>query len=241
MEYSIYKTGDGSLTVEIPQQESMHNKQGALSESLFLYGEAIRWSLTHQWAHRFLSVGLGLAYNEMILACELIQKGIPYQNVYLESFEKEEFILENFKAWLTSQKSGKWESSEWSQALTDVLHRVSQHYQLEPQEIKTYLQSLLHNQAWALRSTLDNDTLFPVRFSCLLYDAFSANSTPELWAEESLVSFLRKTADEHCVFSSYAAKGSLLRALRSEGFLVEARKGFAGKRQSTFAYKTKVI
>ena len=88
---------------------------------------------------------------------------------------------------------------------------------------------------WNLESTLTKDTQFTSQFQCILYDAYSGSTSPELWEDDFLESFLSKAAAPNCLLSTYAAKGSLTRALQKQQFEVQLRTGFGGKRQSTWA------
>jgi tRNA U34 5-methylaminomethyl-2-thiouridine-forming methyltransferase MnmC len=72
---------------------------------------------------------------------------------------------------------------------------------------------------------------------CLLFDAFSAKTSPDLWTEEFLVEFFNKATAGDALISTYASRTALKNALKRAGFLVEVREGFKGKRNSTLASK----
>src|SRR5690606_37032809 len=73
--------------------------------------------------------------------------------------------------------------------------------------------------------------------SAMLFDAYSKATSPELWDETFLKDFLARACAGRCALATYAAQGSLKRALLASGFRLEERAGFSGKRESTFALR----
>ena len=71
-DFTIVTTADGSPSLSIEDSsgyvEKMHHAAGAMSESIYIYGEAVQKVLDRRWPLRVLSVGLGLGYNELITA-----------------------------------------------------------------------------------------------------------------------------------------------------------------------------
>ena len=173
-----------------------------------------------------LSVGLGLGYNEMIVAAEAILGS--WDSFYLESFENQGFLREILMDWIYGKKG----IPELHERVSDLL---SQHYQLESEEIRRFLLQALSEGKWKIREVLDLKTNFERRFNCIFFDAYSASTSPEMWTEKALESLLSRVAQPNCVFSTYAAKGNLVRSLKNQGFKVELRKGFGGKREYTWA------
>ena len=77
----------------------------------------------------------------------------------------------------------------------------------------------------------DSDT-----FNLIYFDAFGARVQPELWTEtifEKMFTALKKDG----VLVTYAAKGSVRRAMESVGFTVERLPGPPGKREMLRATK----
>jgi len=75
-------------------------------------------------------------------------------------------------------------------------------------------------------------------FDIIYYDAFGARAQPELWEAR----WLQKCADMLStggVFVTYAAKGSVRRALEAAGLIVERLPGPPGKREMLRAAKPK--
>lgn len=234
-QYEVLKTADGSPTIRLwkPNQgpECMHHLGGALTESLYIYGQALSWAFQRTERTHVLSVGLGLGYNELIAICEFLRLQRSPKDFYLESFEIEESLRENFLQWL----QGNSVQAPWQEIYDQVLHSVSLHFNVLAGIVKATLLAFWQDGRWELRTELNERTQFEKRFHCILFDAFSKGATPNLWNEDFLKEFLTKVADRKCVLSTYAATGSLKRALYSQEFQVELREGFAGKRQSTWA------
>lgn len=222
-------TKDASPTLSPIHGENMHSHHGALSESLYLYQPALN-SLNEKGKGKLksiLSLGIGLAYNEMIFAAEAIRGG--WSHFYLESFENQDFLLKALTQWLQPHSSSK--------VYPIPCLWVSQHYKIEPQKIRKFLHQAVNEGKWKIRGALDRNTSFDRPFHCILFDAYSSQTSPELWTEEFLSDFLAKTALPHCIFSTYAATGSLTRSLNEHGFKVTLKKGFGKKRACTWAQR----
>lgn len=234
--YDWIITGDGSPSLLWPagqeRSECMHSRHGALAESVYIYQSAMRWAQEHGWPPEALSVGLGLGYNELLFTAHCLRFQLNPESVVLESFESEAFLRQSFLAWLDDGPP-----SPLDEAYDQILKQVAQHEDTSAQAIKDFLRSLYQRGHWKLRHSLTKETEFENRFSMIFYDAFSSHSTPELWQEPFLENFLKKACDDQCVFSTYAATGSLNRALKKREFKLLRRPGFAGKRESTLAVR----
>lgn len=236
--YSFSLTADGSPTVEMSENgvsEKMHHSEGAFSESLYIYHEAMRRVTEAGWPLTFLSVGLGLGFNEMILAGHMVKNGDSTKDFHLESFEADEPLREYFKDWVIGRPLN---DPRFEEAYETILKLCAEHFQVPPQKVKNFLCLNLETEKWLLKGAFGASECPDRPFSGILYDAFSAKMSPALWGEEALKTILSKAAGPHCVFTTYAATGALNRALKSQGFVLEPRPGFAWKRQSTLATKT---
>ena len=74
------------------------------------------------------------------------------------------------------------------------------------------------------------------KFNLIYFDAFGATNQPELWTE---IIFLKmyNAIKENGVLVTYAAKGSVRRAMQTVGFTVERLAGPPGKREMLRATK----
>lgn len=234
-EFEITITADGSPSLRVANSdgyvEKMHHSDGALSESLYIYGEAVDEIIKHRWPLRVLSLGLGLGYNELIVAAKAVQSGVLPQNSLLYSFEIEPLLRESFLNWVLGQPGA-------FQELYDlILQSLAAGIQMKTDAILDWLKQAYQSDCWRIRASFPNEAHDVKEMTCMLYDAFSNKMSPELWTEEVITSQLQNLCAETCVFSTYAATGALNRALRTTGFQKQERPGFSGKRESTFAIR----
>lgn len=242
--FEIEITGDGSPSLRLIQPpapdrdrgESMHHSGGACAETLLIYSAPIADLLKKKNKDlSFLVVGLGLGYIELCIARECRLAGLePSAIKNLISYESVPELREFFWLWLQEQKESV--HSEVWQTYESVLNFVIKDTKLKATELKDFLK--YHFQSVEqVQGALDTETVLSEKVQGILYDAFSSKTTPHLWDESFLEDFLSKTADSICVFSTYACRASLKRALQKTGFDVQVRPGFQGKRNSTLAWK----
>ena len=73
-------------------------------------------------------------------------------------------------------------------------------------------------------------------FDIIYFDAFGPQSQPELWSDDVLNKMYRMLVSGG-ILTSFCAKGSFKRSLKSAGFTVESMPGPPGKREITRAMK----
>ncbi len=222
------RTGDGSLTLLGPQGEHMHSLEGALAETLYIYAPVAQKVLQEGWPPRFCSVGLGVAYVELVIVAQALRSSsLSLEKFYLYSFESEQVLKQSLMDYFSGRPSA---------LHSQVLKSVAQSYDLPPSLLFSAAAKLLNDKKWVLGGSLNKDTPWEEeKFSGLFFDAFSSKSSPELWTEDFLSGFLDTFAGNFCALSTYAATGALRRVLQSKGFEVERRSGFGKKRQSLSA------
>jgi hypothetical protein len=208
----------------------MHHRASALSETLYVYGEAVAYALD-LGMRKFASVGLGLGYVEWVVVASALAKGV-WCGCTMRSFELDEALLEGFEASLMAKEP---KGSEVSKVHAEVLTAVSTHFDIS----ESRLRQALVEATWQGRSrretALTSETAWEEKADCLLYDAFSAESQPSLWTIEFLERLIECAAAPQCIFASYASNGPLKRSLKSKGFYFHKRAGFGGKRECTLA------
>jgi hypothetical protein len=227
-QYEVIKTLDGSPTLRWSEGnlvEDMHNSQGAYAETQAIYGWAVREGLA-QGLRSFVSVGLGLGYNEFLVAAECVRLGIPPNYVRIRSFEPVAELKLQFLEALSSQQC-KLPYAEMFESFRADYVDIS--------AIKMFLLQARQVRSWNLDSKLNEETVWEEKFEVFLYDAFCGLSSPQLWQEEFLNDFLLKASGSRALFTTYACKSSLRRALLKNNFIVEMPAGFGGKRQCTRA------
>jgi S-adenosyl-L-methionine-dependent methyltransferase len=228
-EFKNIITGDQSPSLSLPPTwEAMHSLEGAFSETQYIYQPPIQLAFENVLQPSFLSLGLGLGYNEILIICEsLVHNKTPS---LIRSFELIPELRECFISWINGN------ASVLNSVYDQILQLYAQKYSLPTANIHEQLFKLLEKDILRIEGPVELLTeLSPM--NCLLFDAFCAKTSPDLWTPEFLHSFFKKTAGEPCFMSTYACTGELRRALAGAGFDVEKRKGFAFKRESTFAKK----
>lgn len=252
--FEIVVTADGSYTARIGLGETMHSMRGALGETIYIYGGAFermhsaRCASTQQapqQAPQILSLGLGLGFVELVAAAVAIKFDAPLCG---ESFEADSRLLMSFENWVNggTEIAGHIPCFVYEKAL----EMTALAYGLDPKAILAKLRQGLSAGTWRLSGPLlattfsdqtgDDGAAKQRRFNAVAFDAFSSKSTPELWTREFLDPFLSLACSPDCILSTYACTGHLKRALVDAGFTLEIREGFASKRDSTLAWRSKL-
>ncbi len=224
-------TKDGSPTMRMngsPQDplytEQMHYSTGAASETIYIYGEAIKQAqeLIKSSDSHYLVVGLGLGYIEMLIS--LMTRG-DFKHIL--SFEKDADLVRDFEKWRSER-----DSNLHNQVAQSLLTQLGIDYPMSL--MQETLRDRLH-----IQSALDKaENLQFRKFNVICYDAFSSKMDTKLWDADFLDQFIREYSADQCVFASYSKTGALNRALKNNGFRLIERKGFSTKRECTLAIKT---
>lgn len=226
--YQEVLTADGSPSLKYGLSEAgegMHHSGGAWSETRQIYGRLIGPVLALE-KPRFLSLGLGLGYNEILIADEGLRQ--ERDNWFCVSYEADPFLSRSLLAFLRGEGLGERQNT-YDRILSGVA---------EPGLVREALLRAHREQRWILQEALTPQTRAPFPVHGFLWDAFSQKTSPPLWSEEFLTVFLEETADSQAAgLSTYACIGSLKRALRKNGFTVRIEPGFQGKRHSTLAWR----
>ncbi len=204
--------------------EQMHYSTGAASETIFIYGEAIKkaQALMKNKDLNCLVVGLGLGYIEILIS---LMTGGEFKHIL--SFEKDDELILDFSAWCNRHDSRLYD--QVSQSLSTQLH-IEHPLDL----VKIALKERLVIQS----ALVEPNNYSSDKFNVICYDAFSSLMDQKLWNFDFLNQFIQEYAADECIFASYAKTGNLNRALKQNGFTLITRKGFSTKRESTFAVKT---
>lgn len=237
-EFEIFTTADGSPTLAFRREdgyvEKMHHTGGALSESLFIYGAALETRLGASASVRILSLGLGLAYNELISLAHLARAG--REDFKIWSFEVLTSLIEGVQGWTT--EAGVPPAGSVASVVADVGVRVAGAFGLEPEDLKSFARRALEDGRWELRGAFPEDATGVSDTNVVYYDAYSNKMDPDLWLEEFLVGQLGPClTPSGCTLATYAATGAMKRALKQLGFSLQPKAGFLGKRQSTLAIR----
>lgn len=222
MKREVIRTADGSPSLRISQwDESYHSVHGALQESLHVF---IRMGLEYlQSGDRLniLEMGFGTGLNALLTVIHPQVAGKAIQYTGLEAFPL---------------SADEWQSLDYP-SLVD--HQQAGH-----------IYEQLHRSSWGnfneitpgfeLRKLQQDIREFEAQdaYDLIYYDAFGARVQPELWTEaifETMFTALRPGG----VLVTYAAKGSVRRAMQEVGLMVERLPGPPGKREMLRATKSK--
>ena len=236
--FRAVQTADGSWTLQSLKSDSelMHHSGGAVAETIYIYGhglgEAIAQKKSDLGLINILSVGLGIGINEMVAAGILLQKKIPFEKTNLQSLEVQPFLIEQWRNFVNDVEL----VSELISVYSENLNQVAKQLSVSTEEIKLYLKNAYQN-CWCVEGYLTADFSPKQPAQVIFFDAYSSKSNPDLWEESFLTEFVQRSASTPSVFSSYASKSNLQRALQSNGFQIKKRIGFSGKRECLFAVK----
>lgn len=224
MKREIILTSDGSTTIHLPDlDEQYHSKHGAIQEAKYVF---IRHGLEH-FCHSerteefqeisILEIGFGTGLNCFITFLEN-KKLINYVGVEAYPVAKEELEKLNYVSELKSEKHqeifNKIHSTSWEEK-----HQISDSFLLTKR--KQFFSEIEDKEA----------------FNIIYFDAFGARVQPELWTEE-IFQKMYNALKSNGILVTYAAKGSVRRAMQKVDFTVEKLPGPPGKREMLRATKT---
>lgn len=208
----------------------MHHQSGAFSETVYVYGKALD-AVFARGGKRFVVVGLGLGYIEMLIA-GLSLRNQCAEHVRLLTHESEPLLRSQFLAWTQESLDA---SDPFARAYEQAARGVGAQTDVPIHRLQEALRNWSASGQWTLSGALTAESDTPEKFDGILYDPFSADTAPALWTTQFIDGFLQKFAAPRCVFASYAATGDLKRTLRKHRFENPKRTGFAGKRECTLA------
>ncbi|GAL81690.1 putative peptidase [Algibacter lectus] len=221
MKREVVITADGSSTIHLPDwDEQYHSKHGAIQEAYhvfikhglqYFYSENIK---TEGEEVAILEIGFGTGLNAFITFLEADKLKLKIDYVGVEAYppvSTEEIRLLNYAKELKAENN-----ESVFKALHDVAwnekHALTPSFSIEKQ--KKFFAEIEDEQA----------------FDIIYFDAFGARVQPELWTE-SVFKTMYKALKTSGVLVTYAAKGSVRRAMQAVGFTVERLEGPPGKRE----------
>ena len=216
MKREIIITSDGSTTIHIPAwNEQYHSKHGAIQEAYHVFiKHGLEFVAQDQLS--ILEIGFGTGLNCFITYLES-EKNINYVGVEAYPVDEKEIKKLNYVSELKAEKKSeffnKMHSISWEEK-----HKIDDRFQLEKRQ-------------QFFKDIKDKDT-----FNLIYFDAFGARVQPELWTEE-IFSIMFDALKNEGVLVTYAAKGSVRRAMEAVGFTVERLPGPPGKREMLRAIK----
>jgi tRNA U34 5-methylaminomethyl-2-thiouridine-forming methyltransferase MnmC len=223
LERKIIITDDGSTTIYLPEwDEQYHSKFGAIQEARHVF---IQMGLLKVFEREdlaevsILEIGFGTGLNALVTWQEALKSEvlINYTGVEAYPVSSQEVEHLNFAERLEVAESAsvfeKMHKSEW-----EIPEQLSEFFVLTKQQ--KFFQDI---------SDVN-------KYDLIYFDAFGAGIQPDLWTEiifEKMYNAIRTNG----VLVTYAAKGSVRRAMLQVGFKVERLPGPPGKREMLRATK----
>lgn len=219
MKREIITTGDGSKTIHIKDwDEQYHSKHGAIQEAYHVFIKN-GLSLFGNRQLSILEIGFGTGLNAFITLLEAKKL-----NLYIDYTGIEAYPI-----------------------TTEELQQLNYSTQLKAEEHAKQFK-LMHESLWSTRVAVSDDFIltkqqkdlkeidFHDSFDLIYFDAFGARVQPELWTE-SIFKKMFTALKNNGALVTYAAKGSVRRAMQAVGFTVERLAGPPGKREMLRARK----
>ncbi|MGY5352607.1 tRNA (5-methylaminomethyl-2-thiouridine)(34)-methyltransferase MnmD [Wenyingzhuangia sp. IMCC45533] len=221
MKRKIIVTSDGSTTIHLPGwNESYHSTHGAIQEAYHVFIK-MGYEAVKKEEVSILEIGFGTGLNAFITLLETAKDDQKVNYVGVEAYpvKEDELLALNYVSELeTRNLSHKFEEmhlTPWNKP-----QKVSENF------ILTKRQMFFHN--------ITDVNLYDL----IYFDAFGARVQPELWSEE-IFEIMFKALRPEGKLVTYAAKGSVRRAMQAVGFEVERLPGPPGKREMLRGTKTK--
>lgn len=220
MEREIITTADGSKTIQIKEwNEQYHSKHGAIQEAYHVFIKNGLDLFEHQDL-AILEIGFGTGLNAFITLLEGSKKCLSIHYVAVEAYPvsvaeiSQLNYVEELDALEKQRDFEKLHSSPWHEASS-----ITKDFTLQKEQ-KDF-----------------NDIQSSSQFDLIYFDAFGARVQPELWTVQIFEKMFRALKNNG-VLVTYAAKGSVRRAMQEVGFEVERLPGPPGKREMLRARKS---
>ena len=238
MQRKIITTADGSKTIQIEEwNEQYHSVHGAIQEANHVYikqgllfcfdrekssiesVQTTEISKNTSKSMSILEIGFGTGLNAFLTLLNAHEHHVDVRYVGVEAFPISSDEMEALNYAKQLQVSDK-------NSLFKEMHEM-------PWEIDSRLTPYftLQKQQKLFKDISDVD-----HFDLIYFDAFGARVQPELWTE-SIFKIMFDALKENGVLVTYAAKGSVRRAMLAVGFNIEKLPGPPGKREMLRARK----
>jgi len=215
----IITTGDGSKTIQIEDwDEQYHSKHGAIQEAYHVFIDHGLRLFQNDNLH-ILEIGFGTGLNALITLVEARKRQLRIDYAGVEAFPvaMEEVNLLDYCKQLgfeaEEEAFQKMHKTPWEETIS-----ITPDFSLLKQQ-KDF-------------KKIEEENLF----NLIYFDAFGARVQPELWTEEIFLK-MYMALKQNGVLVTYAAKGSVRRAMQAVGFTVERLPGPPGKREMLRAVK----
>lgn len=220
MNRKIVRTADGSKTIQLTDwNEQYHSLHGAVQEAYHVFIE----SGLRQFSQpdlRILEIGFGTGLNALVTLLEAPDRNLEIAYYSLETAPVTE---------------AEWRALDYGSELDDPAAKAFfEQVHLAPWDELVNIRpgfSLCKQQ-----SDVRKFIAQPPLFDLIYYDAFGARVQPELWTPD-IFNRMYAALNPGGILVTYAAKGSVRRAMQGAGFMTERLPGPPGKREMLRATK----
>ena len=216
MKRNIITTADGSKTIQIEEwNEQYHSVHGAIQEAkhVFIKHGLLFFKEMHPKTQpiHILEIGFGTGLNACLTLLQSSETQTKIQYVGVEAFPV-------------------------------IAEEINQLNYVEELKTDAKLFSKLHDTSWETEQDITGDFKLTKQkkefknikdtntYNIIYFDAFGARVQPELWTE-TIFQKMYDALQVDGVLVTYAAKGSVRRAMQAVGFKVEKLPGPPGKRE----------
>ena len=215
-------TADGSHTLYVPElKEHYHSTFGAINESMHVFiREGFRKINDKTHDLHILETGFGTGLNAFLTLkeAESSKKIVFYTSLEPDPISESTWSNLNYPDLVYSDDS------------RPVFNRLHCSAWNKEEDIS------LHFSLLKLRVKLETVQLPVYKFDLVYHDAFGPEIQPELWTNKIFIKLFNSMVNGG-ILVTYSSKGSVRRAMKEAGFMVERLPGPAGKRHITRANK----
>jgi tRNA U34 5-methylaminomethyl-2-thiouridine-forming methyltransferase MnmC len=221
MTIKIIETADGSSSFYNEElDETYHSRHGAMQESMHVFiGAGLLPIQQFKKEISILEMGLGTGLNSWLTAIKATELGLKINYTSLEAFPINKAQVENLNY-------TDWGKSETEKRIFYEIHEIpwevfisiDEHFSIKKNKIE--FENFHSDQ----------------EFDLIYFDAFGPDIQPELWSDE-IFNEMYRALKPGGVLVTYSVKGSVRRAMKSAGFVVEKIPGPPGKREICRAKK----
>ncbi|MCO4853939.1 MAG: tRNA (5-methylaminomethyl-2-thiouridine)(34)-methyltransferase MnmD [Flavobacteriaceae bacterium] len=223
MKRKIVTTADGSKTLQIEEwQEQYHSMHGAIQEAYHVFIKH-GLNLFENKAIAILEIGFGTGLNAYITFLEAQYKGLSINYYGIEAYPV------SFEEAMSMEYVTSLKDADFGQEAFELMHKSTWNV---PVKIASFFNLLKLEKKF--QDINDSNA-----YELIYFDAFGFRVQPELWSE-SIFLKMYTALRPGGVLVTYAAKGSVRRAMVSVGFLVERLEGPPGKREMLRATKPRL-
>ena len=232
-------TDDGSLSLKLEKSnnatELMHSNRGAFSETIYVYSPVVEFIVKNNLNPIFLSIGLGVGYIEIMIIAYFLGKDsylLKNKEFCIQSFESLNFLIKFFRGYFLKEEIPE----SFKLCYERIIELNCSYFLVDKKILKEEVKNMILSNKIIFNKEFLVDSNIEYPAHGIFFDAFSSQSSPELWEENVLKNILNsQNCSLKSSFATYASRTSLKRVLKENHFILKKKKGFSGKRECIFA------